>query len=180
MLAAALLSSSAHAENRPASSGVFAEGALGGAGFIGSAKSAAEVGPAIGARVGYDLFSWLSIGAHLTASTHEATVPPPPEGEYFQMYTAIGEGRLGFRVRRIAVFAQGGAGFAMISSNVLSKVGITEPGESVSFAITAGGGFEYQLANRHYAFGIAGEWASFAQFENTQSVTVNTFLRYTY
>ncbi len=131
-------------------------------------------------RVGYDLFSWFSVGANVTASTHEATVPPPPEGEYFQLYTAIAEGRLGFRYGRLGAFVAGGAGIGLISSNVWSKVGLVEPNESFTLAVRAGGGLEYQLQNRHYAFGLDGEWSSYAAFENTQSMTVRTFLRYTY
>jgi len=167
-------------EDRPASKGIYAEGALGATTFLGDADAAAEIGPAMAIRVGYDLFSWFSVGGHLTASTHEATVPPPPEGEYFQLYTAIAEGRLGFRYGRIGAFVDGGAGIGMISSNVWSKVGLLEPNESLTLAVRAGGGFEYQLQNRHYAFGLDGEWSSYAAFENTQSVTVRTFIRYTY
>lgn len=131
-------------------------------------------------RLGYDLFSWLGVGAHLTASTHEATVPPPPEGEYFQLYSAVAEGRVGFRIGPIGVFAQGGAGFGYISSNVLSKVGIVEPGEQLTTAVRAGGGLEYQLQNRHYAFGLDGEWSLYPAFDSTAVATVRTFLRYTY
>jgi hypothetical protein len=130
--------------------------------------------------VGYDLFSWFGVGAHLTASTHEATVPPPPEGEYFQLYSAIAEARLGFRIERIRIFVQGGAGLGAISSNVLTKVGIVDPGETFTLALRAGGGLEYQLQNRHYAFGIDGEWSLYQAFDSTATATIRTFVRYTY
>ena len=131
-------------------------------------------------RMGYDLFSWLSVGALLGGSTHEATVPPPPEGEYFQLYSAMVDARLGVSIGPVQLFADGGAGLAIVSSNVLSQVGILEPGESVSFAIRAGGGLEYQVQNRHYAFGIAGQWMNMPNFENLQGVSTRLYLRYTY
>ena len=76
---AALAVPSLAAADRPAASGIYAEAGLGGGGFLGNASSAANPGLAVGGRVGYDLFSWLSVGGVVTATTHEATVPPPPE-----------------------------------------------------------------------------------------------------
>src|SRR5688572_8733893 len=104
------------AEARPASSGWYAEGGLGAVGFLPSHDDDAEPGPAINVRVGRDMFSWLSIGVSLAASSHEATVPPPPEGEWFQLYRGLGDIRLGARVDRVAFFVEGGAGLAAISS----------------------------------------------------------------
>ncbi|RMH38467.1 MAG: hypothetical protein D6689_19505 [Deltaproteobacteria bacterium] len=172
--------SAARADDRPASTGPYAEGALGATAFVGNARSAAAVGPALGVRAGIDLWSWLSVGGHLWASTHEATVPPPPDGEYFQLYAASGDARLGFRVGRIAAFAQGGVGIAMVSSNLLERARLLDPGERFTLVFAAGGGLEYQLQNRHYAFGVAGEWANYTQFQRAQAVTVQSFLRYTF
>src|SRR5262245_18534699 len=74
------------AEARPASTGWFAEGGLGAVMFLPKASADAALGPALDLRIGRDLFAWLSIGIDLAASSHEATVPPPPEGEWFQLY----------------------------------------------------------------------------------------------
>jgi len=63
---------------RPASTGWFAEGGLGAVAFLPKASSDAAIGPALELRVGRGLFSWLGVGLHLAASSHEATVPPPP------------------------------------------------------------------------------------------------------
>src|SRR5689334_10759665 len=79
-LALALGSGVAHAD-RPASKGWFAEGGLGVVGFLPGASDDAAVGPAMNVRVGLDLFSWLSLGVSVAASSHEATVPAPPDGE---------------------------------------------------------------------------------------------------
>ena len=99
------------AEARPASKGWFAEGGLGAVNFLPPrASSAAAVGPALGVRVGRDLFSWFSVGIQIAASSHEATLPPPPEGEWFQLYRAAADARLTGRIDRLALFAEGGAG----------------------------------------------------------------------
>ncbi len=168
------------AEARPASRGVFTEAGVGATGFLGDAQSYSAVGPNLGVRAGYDLFSWLAVGVHLIASSHEATVPPPPEGEWYQLYRAHADGRLGFRVDEIGFFAEGGLGGAYISSNVLGKVGITDPGERFSVAFDAGGGIEYQIENRHYAFGLAVDWWLIPQFAALTGIEGRLYLRYTY
>ncbi|HEY0191683.1 MAG TPA: outer membrane beta-barrel protein, partial [Kofleriaceae bacterium] len=142
----------AHA--RPASTGWYTEGGLGAVTFLPKASKDADPGPALELRIGRDLFSWLSIGVTLAASSHEATTPPPPTGEWFQLYRGAAEARIGGRFDRLALYVQGGAGAAMISSNILEKVGITDPGERISIAFHAGGAIQYQLENRHYAVGL--------------------------
>ena len=63
---------------------------------------------------------------------------------------------------------------------MLTKVGTVAPDERFTPAMRAGGGLEYQLQNRHYAFGIDGEWTLYPAFDSTATVTARTFLRYTY
>jgi len=180
LLAMALLATGTLAEARPASQGWYAEGGFGAVGFLPHASDDAAVGPALGVRIGRDLFSFLSVGIQLAASSHEATIPAPPEGEWFQLYRASGDVRLGGRVGRIALFLEGGAGVAMISSNILGKVMITEPGETLSLAFSAGAGLEYQLENRHYAFGLAADAFLLPQFDAIRGVDGRAYLRYTY
>jgi hypothetical protein len=170
----------APAAARPASTGWYTEGGLGAVAFLPGASDDAAIGPAFNLRAGRDLFSWLSVGIDLAASSHEATVPPPPEGEWFQLYRAGGDVRIGGRLDRIALFVEGGAGLAMISSNVLGKVMITEPGESFTIAFQAGGGVEYQLENRHYAFGAAADAFVLPQFDALRAIDARLYLRYTY
>ena len=165
---------------RIAAKGFYAEAGIGGVGFIGKARPHSAIGPSFALRLGYDLFSWFSFGIHLAASSHEATVPPPPDEEWYQLYRGFADGRLGGRAGRIAFFVEGGAGAAYISSNVLQKVGLLDPGQPFSIAFTAGGGVEYQLENRHYAFGLAGDWWLLPQFGPTQGVEARFYLRYTY
>ncbi len=169
------------AEARPASKGWFAEGALGAVNFLPPLASAnAAMGPAVGVRIGRDLFSWFSIGVQLAASSHEATVPAPPEGEWFQLYRGAGDARITGRFDRLALFAEGGVGLTMISSNVLGKVMITDPGETFSILFQGGGGFEYQLENRHYSLGLGVDVFVVPQFDKMRGLDTRAFLRYTY
>jgi hypothetical protein len=184
VLALGLVAASATvAEARPASRGIYAEGGFGATRFLGRGRLYSSTGPTMDIRAGYDLWSWLSLGIHLGASSHEATVPPPPEGEWYQLYQGGADGRMGFRVKGVGFFAEGGLGLAYISSNVLGKVMITDPGERFSPVFRAGGGFEYQIENRHYGFGIAGDWTLLPKFGSTldplSSVGVRVYLRYT-
>jgi opacity protein-like surface antigen len=179
-VAAAVLGAPRPAAARPASTGWFAEGGLGAVAFLPKASSDAAIGPALDFRIGRDLFSWLSIGISLAASSHEATVPPPPEGEWFQLYRGAGDARLRVRLDRLTLFVEGGAGLAMISSNVLGKVMITDPGERFSIAFDAGAGAEYQLENRHYAIGLAADGFLLPQFDAIRAIDSRLYLRYTY
>ena len=179
-LAAVILAAGGVASARPASTGWYAEGGLGAVRFLQTAAGDAKLGPAIDLRIGRDLFSWLSVGITLAASSHEATVPPPPDGEWFQLYRGGGDARLGVRLDRLAVFVEGSAGVAMISSNVLGKVMITDPGEHYSIAFAAGAGLQYQLENRHYAVGLGADGFLLPQFAAIRAVDIRLFLRYTY
>jgi hypothetical protein len=158
--------SAAVAEARPASMGWYAEGGIGAVGFLPDNSDDAAVGPALNMRIGRDLFaSWLSIGVTLAASSHEATVPPPPEGEWFQLYRGGGHLRLTGRLDRIALWLEGGGGVSMLSSNVLGKVMVTDAGENFSVTVQGGVGVEYQLENRHYAFGLGVDAFLMLQFD---------------
>jgi len=168
------------AQARPASTGFFAEGGLGAVTFLPPRTSDAAVGPEMEIRIGRDIASWFSFGIVIAASSHEATVPPPPEHEWFQVYRGAGDVRLGTRADSIAFFVEGGAGVAMFSSNVLEKVMVVEPGEQFSIEFHAGGGLEYQLENRHYAFGLAVNAFLAPQFDAIMAIDSRLYLRYTY
>jgi hypothetical protein len=171
-------------ENKPtdraASTGFFAEGGLGAVAFLPKVSTDAATGPALDIRIGRDLFSWFSLGVFVAGSMHQATLPPPPEGQYFQLYRGGADGRIGGRVNAIAFFAEGGIGAAMMSSNVLESVMITKPGERFSVEFHVGAGLEYQLENRHYGIGIAVDGFVIPQFAETKAIDSRLYLRYTY
>jgi hypothetical protein len=168
------------ADARPASTGFYAEGGFGAVVFLPPDGSNAAVGPGMQVRLGRDLFSWVSIGLYLAASSHEATVPAPPEGEWFQLYRGGGDMRLGGRAGSVAFFVEGGLGASVISSNVLEKVMTVEPGEWWSVTFHGGAGLEYQLENRHYGLGAAVDAFLAPQFDNIKAIESRIYLRYTY
>lgn len=176
----ATLGGAAARADRPAAKGFYAEAGMGATGHLGAARGWSTIGPTVGLRLGYDLFSWLSLGLATSAASHEATVPAPPVGEWYQLYQARADARLGVRIDAVALFAEGGAGAAYISSNVLGKVGVLDPGERFTLAVAGGGGLEYQLQNRHYAFGLAASYWMLPQFDALQGVEGRLYLRYTY
>jgi hypothetical protein len=161
------------------SKGVYAEMGLGGTGFLARAGGYAAPGPSFALRGGYDLFSWFSLGGRLESSMHEATVPPPPEEEYFQLYHLAADGRITARIRRVALFAEGGLGLAIVNTNVLDNVGVTAPDEHLTPAFSAGGGVDYHTQNRHFSVGLAADWTVYPVFDSAQSITVRLYLRYT-
>jgi hypothetical protein len=175
----AALASPAAAE-RLTATGPFTEASLGATGMIGPHSHSSRVGPAFALRGGLDLFSWLSVGARLELESHQADVPPPPEGEYYQLYGGAAEARITVPAGRFALFADGGVGLAMVSTNVLAKVGVLDPGERWTPLLSAGGGLEYRLANRHYAAGLAGDWSLLPAFAAMERVGGRAYLRYTY
>lgn len=165
---------------RTASTGFFAEGGLGAVTYLPHTSKDANTGPELSLRIGRDLFSWFSLGLYAAASTHQAIVPTPESGDHFQLYRGGVDGRLGGRIERIALFVEGGAGIAMISSNILESVMITDPGEKYSITFHGGAGLEYQLENRHFAVGLGVDAFLIPQFSNIKAIDSRFYLRYTY
>ena len=166
---------SAHAASKR---GLYAEADLGATGFLGTHADYAAIGPTAGVRLGVQLFSWLSVGGLVAMSTHEAILPPPPEGEQLQLYTAAGDARIALGGESLRFFAEGGLGFAAISTNVLDRVGVTAPDRRSSLAMHAGGGLDWHMKNRHYSIGLAGDWATMPDFDTAQTVSGRLYLRY--
>jgi opacity protein-like surface antigen len=180
LFALAALAGSARAEPRLASKGPYSEASVGASSFIGTSGEYSEPGPAFALRAGVDLFSFFSIGALLAMEVHEANVPPPPDGEYFQLYQGGADGRISVPIGRVNLFGDGGIGLARISTNVLEKVDVLDPGEHYSLYFAAGGGLEYQLGNRHYATGVAAQLQLLPAFAASQTLGARVYLRYTY
>ena len=63
---------------------------------------------------------------------------------------------------------------------LLEKVNVLDPGEQFTLSFSAGGGLEYQLVNRHHAFGLAGQVTVLPEFNNMKFVSTRVFYRYTY
>ncbi|MBP9085964.1 MAG: hypothetical protein KBG15_07590 [Kofleriaceae bacterium] len=159
--------------------GFFSEAGLGGVGLL-KPKSTLAIGPTVTLRIGYDLFSWFSIGAVASLATQRSTLPAPPDNEYHQLYRGGAIARIGGQVGPVALYLNGGLGVARVSTNLLERVGVIDPGQRNSVAFLAGAGVEYQLENRHYALGLGGDGWLFTQFNASTAIDARLYLRYTY
>jgi hypothetical protein len=158
--------------------GPFASGEVGTLVFLGPIGKYAEPGVAFGVRLGYDLFRWLDVQAHVMGASSDAKLPPPTVGQSFQTYLYAGEVRLKLQIHRVQLFAEGGAALAELSTNVLQQVGITR-GSEFSFAVVAGGGVDYHTLNRHFSVGVGGDYVWMSQFTGAHSLSLDVYLRYT-
>ncbi len=158
--------------------GFFASGELGALVFLGHTGRYAGPGPAFGVRLGYDLFRWMAIQAHVAGASSDADTPPPTSGQAFQTLLYMGELRFTARIRRVALFAEGGAGAAQLTSNVLDLVNITR-GQLFSLAVVGGGGIDYHTLNRHFSVGLDADYIWMQGFSKTSSLTASAYLRYT-
>jgi hypothetical protein len=135
--------------------GYYAQAGAGATFFLGDGGTYIVPGPGFTLHTGYEPFSWLGLGVRAGLSMHEANVPPPPEQEYFQVWSGAAVGRLQTRIWRIGLWAEGGLGVDYVNTNVLDKVGLTERDNYVGFLLTGGGGVDYHTQNRHFSFGLS-------------------------
>ena len=159
--------------------GFYSEAGLGGLGLL-KPKSTLAIGPTLTVQIGYDLFSWFSIGAIASLATQRSTVPAPPDNEYQQLYRGGAMARIGGLVGPVSLYLNGGVGAGRVSTNLLERVGFIDPGQRNSVAFFAGAGVEYQLENRHYALGLGGDGWLFTQFKSATAIDARLYLRYTY
>ncbi len=159
--------------------GFYAEGDVGAVVFLGRAGRYAAPGPVFGARIGYDFTRWLAVQAHVAGASNDANLPPPTVGQTFQTYEFAGEARFAIPIQRFQIFAQGGAGVAVLSTNVLDSVGVTHGGHA-TLIIVGGGGLDYHTLNRHFSVGLGGDYAWLANFTNAHALEITAYLKYTH
>ncbi len=157
--------------------GPFASGEVGAFAYLGQAGKYAQPGVAFGVRLGYDLFRWLDVQAHVLGASEDASTPPPQVGQSFQTYLYAGEVRLKLQVHRFQLFAEGGAGLAQVSSNVLHEV-LTH-NSNFAFTVVAGGGLDYHTLNRHFSVGLGGDYVWMSTFTGGHALSADVYLRYT-
>jgi hypothetical protein len=158
--------------------GPFASGEVGTLVYLGRAGKYAQPGVAFGVRLGYDLFRWLDVQAHIMGASSDASTPPPQFGQSFQTYLYAGEVRLKLQLHRFQLFAEGGAALAQVSTNVLEQVGVTH-GSNFTFTVVAGGGLDYHTLNRHFSVGLGADYVWLATFTGGHALSLDVYLRYT-
>jgi hypothetical protein len=158
--------------------GLYTEGEFGGLWFNGPAGSDVGVGFAVGARVGYDIFRFFALQAHVVGSTHQTQGDTPVAGQLLQMYQATVEGKLTLRLVQWSFFAEGGLGLARMSSNLLFALGIAR--YRTGFTAGGGGGVDYHFLSRHFSVGLRGGYYLLRDVSNSRDGMVTTYLRYTF
>jgi hypothetical protein len=158
--------------------GLYTEGELGAVAFFGPAGHDVAPGFAVGARLGYDLSSWLAVQAHVLGSTHSITGDSPLAGQLLQTYQAIAEGKLTWRFGQTSIFGEGGAGLERLSTNVLYTLMIER--YRIGFTAGGGGGFDYHSLSRHFSVGVRGDFFWLREISGSRDLMATTYLRYTF
>jgi hypothetical protein len=158
--------------------GLYTEGEMGAVAFFGPAGHDVAPGFAVGARVGYDLSSWLAVQAHFLGSTHSIAGDSPLAGQLLQTYQAIAEGKLTWRFGQTSIFGEGGAGLERLSTNVLYTLMIER--YRIGFTAGGGGGFDYHSLSRHFSVGVRGDFYWLREISGSRDLMATTYLRYTF
>jgi hypothetical protein len=161
--------------------GLFLQGEAGVVIPIGVAHKAISAGPAIGVQVGYELARFVALQLHGVGSTHGVDVEGGPQlGQLLQILQASAELKLAVPLGAWSVFAQGGAGRARLSSNVLATAGLTEPGVRNTLIYGGSGGIDYHTQSRHFACGLTAGFTKLTELTTTGAVSASLYLRYTF
>jgi hypothetical protein len=158
--------------------GLYTEGEFGGLWFNGPASSEIAPGFAVGARVGYDIFRFFAIQAHMMGSTHQTQGDTALAGQLLQMYQGTLEGKLTFRWVRVSFFLEGGLGAARMSTNLLYARGIAH--YRTGLTMGGGGGVDYHFLSRHFSIGLRGGYYVLRDVSDSRDGTTTTYLRYTF
>jgi hypothetical protein len=160
--------------------GLYTEGEVGAVAFMGPAGDAVSPGFAIGARVGYDLFSFFALQIHGLGSTHLTKAGTRPQGDQLiQTYQGMLEGKLTLRFGQLSLFGEGGVGVLRLSTNLLHELGVEQQYRT---GLTAGGGagVDYHSLSRHFSIGLRGELYWLRDLSSSKDLIVTTYLRYTF
>jgi hypothetical protein len=158
--------------------GLYTEGEFGGLWFNGPASNEVAAGFAVGARVGYDLFRFFAVQAHLVGSTHQTQGDTPLAGQLLQMYQGTVEGKLTLRLVQFSFFVEGGLGAARMSSNLLYAAKVAR--YRTGLTMGGGAGVDYHFLSRHFSVGLRGGYYLLRDVSNSRDGMVTSYLRYTF
>ena len=158
--------------------GFFTEGEFGVLSFTGRASEEISPGFAVGARAGYDIFSFFAVQLHLQGSTHQSQGDTPIAGQLLQVYQGTVEGKLTLRLVQWSFFVEGGLGAARMSSNLLYARGLTK--YRTGFTYGGGGGIDYHFLSRHFSIGLRGDFYVLSDVTSSRDVSTTMYLRYTF
>jgi hypothetical protein len=147
---------------------------------IGVASQTVSAGPAVGVQIGYELARFVALQLHGVGSSHAVDAEGPQRAQMFQILQGSAELKLAVPMGAWSVFAQGGAGRARFSSNLLATTGLTEAGVRSSTIYGGSGGIDYHTRSRHFACGVVGGFTKLAKLATTGAVTAAAYLRYSF
>ena len=159
--------------------GLYTEGEIGAVAFFGKAGDVVSPGFAVGAHLGYDIFRWLALQAHVLGSTHQISDGNVLAGQLIQTYQATLEGKLTLRFGQTSIFGEGGIGVARLSTNALYALAV-EPRYRVGFTAGGGAGLDYHSLSRHFSVGVRGDYLVMTNLSGSQELLASTYLRYTF
>jgi|SRR5579871_1482435 len=159
--------------------GLYTEGEIGAVAFFGKAGEVVSPGFAVGAHLGYDIFRWLALQAHVLGSTHQISDGNVLAGQLIQTYQATLEGKLTLRFGQTSIFGEGGIGVARLSTNALYALAV-EPRYRVGFTAGGGAGLDYHSLSRHFSVGLRGDYLVMTNLSGSQELLATTYLRYTF
>jgi hypothetical protein len=161
--------------------GWFAQAEIGAAIPLGAARAAVHAGPAFGVRAGWEFARWVALQVRGAGSTHAVEIEGQPEvGQLMQVVLVAGELRLAVPLGAWAISAQGGAGRARFSTNILGTAGLTDPGVRVSTIFGGSLGVDYHSRSRHFSGGLIAGLDKLQRLDTTGLLNVALYLRYTF
>lgn len=147
----------------PRHHGVLVESGIAMVGHLGPLKNISPVSPAFSLKLGFEPFSFLLVfaeGELSIANTSYAQPPPPPRS--YRTYAFGGGARLTLPLGELfGAFAEGSAGLARVSEDVLAIYGYSDAHELNPYF---GGrvGLEWYPVNPHLALGLGGGVRSYS------------------
>jgi hypothetical protein len=161
--------------------GWFAQAEIGATIPLGAARAAIHTGPAFGVRAGWEFARWVGLQVRGAGSTHAVEVEGLPEvDQLMQVVLVAGELRLAVPIGAWAINAQGGAGRARFSTNILGTAGLTDPGVRVSTLFGGSLGVDYHSRSRHFSGGLIAGMDKLQRLKTTGLLNVALYLRYTF
>ncbi len=136
--------------------GVYLEAHLGARGFIGGVGDYAKAGPVVQIAAGYELASWLWLGAAMELSMHRTDAAPPPSPTVFDVLDFLAQVRFQLNASaRFALWLGGEVGIGFSTTDVLDTYGVDQADE---IGLLYGGslGLDWHLRNRHHSIGLQG------------------------
>jgi hypothetical protein len=136
------------------SRGLFLEGQLGGATFVGDARDVSRGGPRLAIALGYELARWFALLLAVEGSQHQTRNRPPPAHTSYELVMASAGARFSLPIReRHALFVTALFSVAFTTRDVLRGLDFLDAHKP---GIAYGGelGYDLHLPSRHHSLGV--------------------------